>query len=63
MQSVRAYVRAVVFATSKTVMRDRFASCAAEVGVVRFISFLLLYILATSKVTSGQLPTCDSAHS
>ena len=28
-----------------------------------FVSLLLFYVLATSKVISGWVPTCDSAHS
>ncbi len=28
-----------------------------------FVCLLLFYVLATSKVTSGRVPTCDSAHS
>ena len=30
-------------------------------GIIYLFLFLLLYILVTSKVISGQVPTCDSA--
>ena len=28
-----------------------------------FVSLFIFYVLATFKVISGQVPTCDSAHS
>ena len=42
--------------TSQTWFHLLFLTCL-------FVYLLLFYILPTSKVTSGQVPTCDSAHS
>ena len=38
------------------------SGCTVGVWLLLFVC-LLFYVLATSKVISGQVPTCDSAHS
>ena len=40
-----------------------FAHIQVHLCTHRFVCLLLLYVLATSKVISGRVPTCDSAHS